>query len=207
MMKREDLRLYAVTDRAWTDDLCRDVEAAIHGGASFVQVREKELDYEEYLAEAKKIVAICRSYGVPCVINDNVDVAIASGADGVHVGQEDLEAGLVRRRLGPGKIVGVSAHNAEEARRAEAAGADYIGSGAAFATSTKETAPPIGPEGLAAVTQAVTIPVVAIGGISRENIGKLRGLGLAGVAVVSAIFAQPDIESAARELLGLAEQL
>ena len=206
-MKREDLRLYAVTDRAWTDDLCRDVEAAIHGGASFVQVREKELDYEEFLAEAKKIVAICRSYGVPCVINDNVDVAIASGADGVHVGQEDLEAGLARERLGPGKIIGVSAHNAEEARRAEAAGADYIGCGAAFGTSTRETAPRIGPEGLAAVTQAVTIPVVAIGGISRENIGKLRGLGLAGVAVVSAIFAQPDIESAARELLGLAEHL
>lgn len=206
-MKREDLRLYAVTDRAWTDDLCRDVEAAIHGGAGFVQIREKELGFEEFLAEAKEIVALCRSHGVPCVINDNVDVAIASGADGVHVGQEDLEAGLARERLGPGKIIGVSAHNAEEARRAEAAGADYIGSGAAFATSTKETAAPIGPEGLAAVTQAVSIPVVAIGGISKENIGKLRGLGLAGVAVVSAIFAQPDIEAAAHELRTLAEQL
>lgn len=206
-MDKNALTLYAVTDRAWTGDLCRDVEAAIRGGATFVQIREKELGCDEFLAEAKRIVAICRAHGVPCVINDNVDVAIASGADGVHVGQEDLEAGLARERLGPGKIIGVSAHNEEEARRAEAAGADYIGSGAVFATGTKEGAKPIGPEGIGKVARAVSIPVVAIGGISRGNIGQLSGLGLAGVAVVSAIFAQPDIEAAARELRALAERL
>ena len=141
------------------------------------------------------------------VWNDDVDIAVESGADGVHVGQEDLEASLARERLGPGKIIGVSAHNAAEARRAEAAGADYIGSGAAFATSTKETAAPIGPEGLRAVVEAVSIPVVAIGGISRENIGRLEGLGLAGIAVVSALFAAPDVEAAARELSELAGRL
>ena len=136
-----------------------------------------------------------------------MDIAVESGADGVHVGQEDLEAGLARERLGPDRIIGVSAHNAEEARRAQAAGADYIGSGAAFATSTKENASPIGPEGLRSVVEAVDIPVVAIGGITRENISELDGLGLAGVAVVSALFAQPDVEAAARELLPLCEKL
>lgn len=205
-----ELRLYAVTDRAWTDGaegVCRQVEAAIRGGATFVQVREKHLEHDEFLAEAKKVVAICRAHGVKCVINDAVDIAIESGADGVHVGQEDLEAGLARERLGPDRIIGVSAHNAEEARRAQAAGADYIGSGAAFATSTKETAAPIGPEGLRSVVGSVDIPVVAIGGISRENISELNGLGLAGVAVVSALFAQSDVEAAARELLPLCEKL
>ena len=139
-MDPAELRLYAVTDRAWTDGaegVCRQVEAAIRGGATFVQVREKHLEHDEFLDEAKKVVAICRAHGVKCVINDAVDIAVESGADGVHVGQEDLEAGLARERLGPDRIIGVSAHNAEEARRAQAAGADYIGSGAAFATSTK----------------------------------------------------------------------
>ena len=197
-LKPEELRLYAVTDRAWTDGtegVCRQVEAAVRGGATFVQLRENGP------------AALCRALGVKCVINDDVDIAVESGADGVHVGQEDLEASLARERLGPGKIIGVSAHNAAEARRAEAAGADYIGSGAAFATSTKETAAPIGPEGLRAVVEAVSIPVVAIGGISRENIGRLEGLGLAGVAVVSALFAAPDVEAAARELSELAGRL
>ena len=156
-LKPEELRLYAVTDRAWTEGtegVCRQVEAAVRGGATFVQLREKHLEHDEFLAEARAVVALCRALGVKCVINDDVDIAVESGADGVHVGQEDLEASLARERLGPGKIIGVSAHNAAEARRAEAAGADYIGSGAAFATSTKETAAPIGPEGLRAVVEA-----------------------------------------------------
>ena len=134
-------------------------------------------------------------------------LALLSGADGVHVGQDDMACEKARAMLGAGRIIGVSAHNAAEARRAEAAGADYIGSGAAFATSTKETAAPIGPEGLRAVVEAVSIPVVAIGGISRENIGRLEGLGLAGIAVVSALFAAPDVEAAARELSELAGRL
>ena len=191
-LKPEELRLYAVTDRAWTDGtegVCRQVEAAVRGGATFVQLREKHLEHDEFLAEARAVAALCRALGVKCVINDDVDIAVESGADGVHVGQEDLEASLARERL------------------AEAAGADYIGSGAAFATSTKETAAPIGPEGLRAVVEAVSIPVVAIGGISRENIGRLEGLGLAGIAVVSALFAAPDVEAAARELSELAGRL
>lgn len=209
-IKPGELKLYAVTDRAWTDGMdgvLSQVEAAIKGGATFVQVREKHLDAREFLTEARWIVELCHRHGVRCVINDNIDIALLSGADGVHVGQEDLEAGLARERLGQDRIIGVSAHNAEEARRAQAAGADYIGSGAAFATSTKENASPIGPEGLRSVVEAVDIPVVAIGGITRENISELDGLGLAGVAVVSALFAQPDVEAAARELLPLCEKL
>lgn len=203
------MRLYAVTDRAWTgrQTLYEQVEDALRGGATCVQLREKTLGREEFLREAVEIGALCRRYGVPFLINDDVGIALESGADGVHVGQEDLEAGLARERLGQDRIIGVSAHNAEEARRAQAAGADYIGSGAAFATSTKENASPIGPEGLRSVVEAVDIPVVAIGGITRENISELDGLGLAGVAVVSALFAQPDVEAAARELLPLCEKL
>ena len=209
-MDPRQLRLYAVTDRAWAADedaLMDQVAAAIDGGAGIVQLREKHLDHDAFLKEAKRFVALCREKGAVSIINDNVEIAARTGADGVHVGQEDLEASLARERLGPGKIIGVSAHNAAEARRAEAAGADYIGSGAAFATSTKETAAPIGPEGLRAVVEAVSIPVVAIGGISRENIGRLDGLGLAGIAVVSALFAAPDVEAAARELSELAGRL
>ena len=206
---KHTMLLYAVTDRAWTGPmtLLQQAEAALQGGVTCLQLREKHLEDDAFLAEAREMAALCRRYRVPFIVNDRVDIALACGADGVHVGQEDLEASLARERLGPGKIIGVSAHNAAEARRAEAAGADYIGSGAAFATSTKETAAPIGPEGLRAVVEAVSIPVVAIGGISRENIGRLEGLGLAGVAVVSALFAAPDVEAAARELSELAGRL
>ena len=203
------LLLYAVTDRSWLhgQTLYEQAEQALQGGATFLQLREKELDEAHFKEEAIALKALCKQYGVPFVLDDNVALAVATDADGVHVGQEDLEAGLARERLGQDRIIGVSAHNAEEARRAQAAGADYIGSGAAFATSTKENASPIGPEGLRSVVEAVDIPVVAIGGITRENISELDGLGLAGVAVVSALFAQPDVEAAARELLPLCEKL
>ena len=206
---KKDLLLYGVTDRSWLGDrtLAQQVEASLRGGATMIQLREKHMDRGSILAQALELRELCGRYGVPLILNDDAELAQAAGADGVHVGQEDLEASLARERLGPGKIIGVSAHNAAEARRAEAAGADYIGSGAAFATSTKETAAPIGPEGLRAVVEAVSIPVVAIGGISRENIGRLEGLGLAGIAVVSALFAAPDVEAAARELSELAGRL
>lgn len=206
----ENLRLYAVTDRAWAADeaeLFRQVEAAVRGGAGVVQLREKHLDPAVFLEEAKRFTALCRRLGAVSIINDNVEIALASGANGVHVGQSDLEAGRARALLGPDKIIGVSAHTAEEARRAQAAGADYLGVGAAFATGTKADAKPITQETIRAVTAAVDIPAVAIGGISRENLLELRGLGLSGVAVVSAIFAQRDPEAAARELLALARQL
>ncbi len=207
---REALRLYAVTDRAWSADedaLMGQIEAAVRGGAGVVQLREKRLDHDAFLAEAKRFTALCRRLGAVSIINDSVEIALASGADGVHVGQSDLEAGRARALLGPDKIVGVSAHSPGEARRALAAGADYLGCGAAFLTGTKSDAKPISKETIRAVTAAVDIPVVAIGGVSRENILELKGLGLAGAAVVSGIFGQRDIESAARELLELAKQL
>ena len=156
---------------------------------------------------ARDFTALCRRLGAVSIINDRVEIALEAGADGVHVGQSDLEAGQVRALLGPGKILGVSAHSPEEARRALEAGADYLGCGAAFATGTKSDARPISQETIRAVTAAVDIPVVAIGGVNRENILKLRGLGLSGAAVVSGLFAQADVEAAARELLALSRQL
>lgn len=204
------LRLYAVTDRAWaadTDELLRQVADAIDGGAGIVQLREKHLDHDAFLEEAKRFVALCREKGAVSIINDDVDIALASGADGVHVGQEDLAASRARQLLGPDKIVGVSAHNVSEAQAAQAAGADYLGVGAAFVTGTKTDAKPITRDTIRAVTAAVEIPAVAIGGITRENLPQLSGCGLQGVAVVSALFAQPDVKAAAAKLLALSEEM
>ncbi len=204
------LRLYAVTDRTWAADedaLLRQVEAAIDGGASIVQLREKHLDPAAFLAEAEQFAALCRRKGAVSIINDSVDAALRSGADGVHVGQGDLEAGSARALLGPDKILGVSAHSVEEALRAQAAGADYLGVGAAFATGTKADARPISRETIRAITAAVDIPVVAIGGITRDNILELRGCGLDGAAVVSALFARPDVRAATAELRRLCDKI
>ena len=209
-VRPEQLRLYAVTDRAWAADedaFLAQVEDAVDGGATFVQLREKHLNDEAFLAEAERFVALCRRKGVVSIINDNVGIAAKTGADGVHVGQEDLAAGRARELLGPDKIIGVSAHNAEEARAAQAAGADYLGVGAAFVTGTKTDAKPISRDTIRAVTAAVDIPVVAIGGISRDNILELAGCGLDGVAVVSALFAQPDVKAAAEEMLRLSQKI
>ena len=203
-LQAEQMRLYAVTDRAWAADeeaFWDQVRAAIAGGATMVQLREK------HLAEAERFVALCREAGAISIINDNVDIAVKTGADGVHVGQEDLAAGRARELLGPDKIIGVSAHNAEEARAAQAAGADYLGVGAAFVTGTKTDAKPISRDTIRAVTAAVDIPVVAIGGISHDNVLELAGCGLDGVAVVSALFAQPDVKAAAEEMLRLSRQI
>ncbi len=206
----ETFRLYAVTDRAWAadeEDFFHQIEAAVRGGAAIVQLREKRLEDDAFQAEARRFAALCRELGAVSIINDRVDIALAAGADGVHVGQDDLAAGRARALLGPGKLLGVSAHSRTEALRARAAGADYLGVGAAFATGTKADARPISRETIRAVTAAVDIPAVAIGGVSRENILELRGLGLAGVAVVSGIFGQKHPEAAARELRALVEQL
>lgn len=206
----ETLRLYAVTDRAWakdTDAFMQQIGEAIDGGAAIVQLREKDLCDAEFLAEAERFVALCRKKHALSIINDNVAVACETDADGVHVGQEDLETGRARAILGPEKIIGVSAHTLEEALRAEAAGADYLGVGAAFATGTKSGAVPIDHSVYRAVTAAVHIPVVAIGGISRDNILGLCGCGLDGVAVVSALFAQADVKAAAGEMRRLAEKI
>ena len=207
--KREDLLVYAITDRSWLngESLYSQVEKSLKGGATFMQLREKNLDDETFYQEAVELKALCARYHVPFVINDNVDIALRMDADGVHVGQSDMEAGDVRSKLGPDKIIGVSAHNAEEARAAQAAGADYLGVGAAFVTGTKTDAKPISRDTIRAVTAAVDIPVVAIGGISHDNVLELAGCGLDGVAVVSALFAQPDVKAAAEEMLRLSRQI
>ena len=204
------LRLYAVTDRAWAADedaLMDQIAAAIDGGAGIVQLREKHLDHDAFLREARRFVALCREKGVISIINDAVDIAAAVGADGVHVGQSDLAAGRAREVLGPDKLIGISAHSVEEALAAQAAGADYLGVGAAFVTGTKADAAPISRDTIRAITAAVDIPVVAIGGISRDNITELAGCGLDGVAVVSALFAQKDVKAAAKELYALSESI
>ena len=209
-LQSKDMRLYAVTDRAWaadSDALLRQVESAIDGGATIVQLREKHLDEGAFLAEAEAFVALCRRKGAVSIINDNVDIAAKTGADGVHVGQSDLAAGRVRELLGPDKLIGVSAHTVEEALAAQAAGADYLGTGAAFVTGTKTDAKPISKDTIRAICAAVDIPVVAIGGITRENIRELSGCGLDGVAVVSALFAQRDVARSARELKALADEI
>lgn len=199
---KKDLLLYAVTDRRWLGGrrLADQVEEALKGGVTFVQLREKDLDEERFLEEAKEIKELCRRYQVPFVINDNVDIAQAVDADGVHVGQSDMEAGDVRARLGQDKIIGVSAQTVEQALLAESRGADYLGVGAVFATGSKADASEVDHETVKAICQAVHIPVIAIGGITRENVGALTGTGVCGVAVISAIFAQEDVEEGTRKL-------
>lgn len=199
--------LYAVTDRAWTGEqtLYEQVEAALKGGVTCVQLREKEMDETAFLQEAKDICALCHRYGVPFIVNDNVDVAIACQADGIHVGQEDMAAGEVRRRVGDTMLLGVSVHTVEEARRAVRNGADYLGLGAVFPTSTKTDVDQMTNETLRAICDAVDVPVVAIGGINRGNLLKLSGSGVDGVALVSAIFSAEDIEDTCRKLRLLAE--
>ena len=206
---RKDLMLYAVTDRSWLggETLRSQVERALKGGATFIQLREKELDEGDFLEEAKEIQKLCREYHVPFVINDNVEIAAAIGADGVHVGQSDMEAGDVRRRLGPDKIIGVSAQTAEQALRAQEHGADYLGVGAVFPTGSKADATEVSRETLEEICRAVDIPVIAIGGIGRENVMELKGSGICGIAVISAIFAQKDIEAAAAGLKKRVEEM
>ena len=200
--KSEDLRLYAITDRHWLngETLYQQVEKALKGGVTFLQLREKNLDEEDFMKEARKIKALCKKYKVPLIINDNVEIAREIDADGVHVGQSDMEAGDVRDRLGPDKIIGVSCKTVEQALLAKKHGADYLGVGAMYPTGTKKDATAVTPEALSAICQAVDIPVVAIGGINKDRLEPLKGTGVDGVAVVSAIFAAEDIEKATREL-------
>lgn len=201
--------LYAVTDRGWLggETLYSQVEKALKGGATMIQLREKELDEAAFLAEAKQIKGLCRYYGVPFIINDSVKIAEAVGADGVHVGQSDMEAGSARAELGRDKILGVSAESVEQAVLAEKRGADYLGVGAVFPTGTKADADAVSLDTLREICSAVSIPVVAIGGISLENAARLRGTGIRGISVVSAIFAASDIEAASRALRSLAAQI
>lgn len=201
--------LYAVTDRAWVgkQSLYEQVESALKGGATCIQLREKELDDENFLNEAMEISALCKQYGVPFFINDNVEIAIKCHADGIHVGQEDMAAAQVREKVGNDMIIGVSAHSVEEALEAVKNGADCLGVGAMFSTSTKTDVNVLPKETLRDICAAVDIPVVAIGGIGKDNISSLAGTGVDGVALVSAIFAADDIENECRLLRRLSEEM
>lgn len=208
-ISKETMLLYGVTDRGSLHGktLLQQVEESLKGGVTLVQLREKHLSFQEFLEEAKEMKELCHKYGVPLLINDNVEICIESGADGVHVGQKDMEAGAVREKLGKDKIIGVSARTVEQARAAQNAGADYLGVGAVFSTSTKEDAKPLDHEILKAITKAVDIPVVAIGGISSENVLELKGTGIDGVAVVSAIYGKENPKEAAENLKALVSEV
>ena len=197
------LLLYAVTDRRWTGELnlFQQVELAIAGGATFIQLREMNLSESAFEKEAIAIQNLCRAHGIPFVVNDNVEIAKRMRADGVHVGQSDMEAGDVRALLGPDAILGVSAQTVEQAKLAEARGADYLGVGAVFPTGSKDDAIEVPFETLKAICEAVSIPVVAIGGISEENVSELKGSGICGIAVISAIFGKKNIKKSTEELL------
>lgn len=206
---KKDLLLYAVTDRSWLngETLYSQVEKALEGGATFVQLREKHLDHDTFFQEAKELKELCAKYHVPFVLDDDVELALEVGADGVHVGQNDMEAGDVRAKLGEDKIVGVSARTVEQALLAQERGADYLGVGAAFSTSSKGDAVEVTHETIKAICDAVDIPVIAIGGITKDNVQELSGCGLCGVAVISAIFAKPDIKKATAELKEVTEKM
>ena len=203
------LRLYAVTDRSWLGDetLYTQVEKALKGGATMIQIREKELDEAHFEQEAREIQQLCKSYKVPLIINDNVALAKRIHADGVHIGQSDMQLVSAREILGDDKIIGVTAKTVEQAKEAEASGADYLGSGAVFGSSTKTDAKPMDHALLQRICESVSIPVVAIGGITSENAVRLSGRGIAGIAVVSGIFANPDIEAETRHLLELVNNI
>lgn len=200
--QKEQLLLYAVTDRAWVgrQSLYEQVEDALKGGATIIQLREKELDEEAFLREAKQLAALCHSYNVPLIINDNVQIALKSGADGVHVGIEDAPVAQIRKETPPDFIIGATAKTVAQAQAAERAGADYLGVGAVFPSPTKQNAIRITNEQLQEICSSVSIPSVAIGGISYENVDELAGGGMDGIAVVSAVFGAKDIQKSTLEL-------
>lgn len=206
---KKDLLLYAVTDRHWLDGrrLIDVVRESLDGGVTMVQLREKTLEEGKFLEEAKELQALCRERGVPFLVNDNVEIAREMNADGVHVGQSDMEALDVRAILGPDKILGVSAQTVEQAVLAEKHGADYLGVGAVFPTGSKDDADDVSYDTLKAICQAVSIPVVAIGGITQQNVEKLAGSGICGVAVISAIYAAKDVKAAAADLKATVKEM
>lgn len=208
-MKNLNLTLYAVTDRGCLNgrDLHDAVTSALEGGVTLIQLREKDIQLNEYIKEAKEIKAICNRFSVPLIIDDNVEVCIKSGADGVHLGQNDMPCDEARKLLGDTKIIGVTAKTTEQAKMAQKMGADYIGSGAVFGTSTKADAIKMDMETLKSICDSVSIPVVAIGGINKQNIRELRGSGISGAAIVSGIFGTNDIRTVSQELLTIMEEI
>jgi len=199
---KKELLLYAVTERAYLQEknIILQVEEALKGGVTYLQLREKELEQSAFLQEAEKLKQVCKKYRVPLIINDNVEVALASNADGVHVGQSDMSAKIVRQKIGMNKILGVSVQTVEQAKKAQADGADYLGVGAVFPTSSKDDAVEVSYQMLQKICAAVQIPVIAIGGITKENVIQLAESGICGVAVISAIFAKQDVKIASKEL-------
>ena len=208
-LTKEHLLLYAVTDRAWTGSrtLYEQIAAALAGGATIIQLREKQLTRPELIAEARRLLPLCHSFGAPLIVNDDAEAAFLAGADGVHVGAEDRPVAELRRRYGPHFIIGATAKTVDQARAAEAAGADYLGVGAVFPSPTKAQARRITKDQLQEICHSVSIPAVAIGGIDGENMGQLQGFGMAGVALVSAIFGASDIAQAAAALKAKAQSL
>lgn len=206
---QKDLTLYAITDRHWLNGqtLKSQVEKALKGGATMIQIREKDLNEKDFLLEAEELLALCRSYNVPFIVNDNVELAVKIGADGVHVGQSDMNARDVRALIGNDKILGVSTQTVEQALFAQECGADYLGVGAVFPTGSKDDAEVLDRKTLMDICKAVSIPVVAIGGITKDNVRELKGTGIAGISVISAVFAQKDIQNATAELLKRTEEI
>lgn len=208
-INNNSMLLYAVTDRTWLggQSLENQVEVAVNNGVTFIQLREKDLNLDEFTELAKKIKNITNKADIPFVINDNIDVAIASKADGVHLGQDDISADKAREILGDDKIIGISVQTVEDAILAEKKGADYLGVGAVFPTSTKADASDVSFETLKEICSSVSVPVVAIGGINESNLFQLKGSGIDGIAVVSAIFAKKDIAGATKNLLKLCKEV
>ena len=209
MKSNNYLELYAVTNRHWLGNqtLLEQVQEALDGGATCIQLREKQLDDKTFLQEAIEIQKLCKEYHVPFIVNDNVEIAKDMHADGIHVGQSDMEALDVRKALGNDVILGVSAQTVEQAKKAEAHGADYLGVGAVFPTGSKDDADDVSHETLQAICEAVSIPVIAIGGITQDNVKELAGSGIVGIAVISAIFAQQHITQATKDLKQATEQM
>lgn len=201
------LKLYAITDRSYNNEsLYQQVEEALQGGVTMIQLREKKLDYNHFLQEAINLKELCHQYNVPLIINDNLDIAIASQADGIHIGQDDIPIEIVKEKF-PDKIIGVTAHNHSEALLAQKAGATYLGMGALFSSSTKTDTIPLAIDDLKDTTSIIDIPIVAIGGINNDNIYQLKDTGIAGVAVVSAVFNHSDIITSTKALLNQVENI
>lgn len=206
---REQLLLYAITDRRWSDkqSFLFQIEEALRGGITMLQLREKNLNTDDYIELAKKVEALVSKYNVPFIVNDSLEAALLSGADGVHMGQVDNIPSDIRDKVGNDKILGLSAGSVREARKAEELGADYIGVGAVFNTSTKGDAKRVELSLLRKISASVSIPIVAIGGINENNISELEGSGISGVSIISGIFAQEDVFSAAVRFKTLAEKI
>ncbi|WP_346939254.1 thiamine phosphate synthase [uncultured Clostridium sp.] len=208
-ISKNQMKLYVVTDRSWLNGklFTKEIEKTLQGGATLIQLREKQLSYNEFLTEGKNIKKITDKYNTPLIINDNVEIAMKIDASGVHIGQGDMDAAEVRKLIGKDKILGVTAKTVEQAIKAEKDGASYIGVGAAFSTSTKLDTRVTTFETIKNICKAVSIPVVAIGGIDENNIMNLKGLGIDGVALVSAIFSKEDVLLATKQMLGLTERI